>query len=61
MWQLLLMAFCLMMVIEGLLPALAPDLWRKSMAQVAGLDNKTLRIMGLMSMLIGAGLLYLLR
>lgn len=54
-----LIALCLVMVIEGILPFVAPRAWREAMQQVITLDNRTLRIMGLVSMLIGTGLLYI--
>ena len=51
-------ALCLVMVIEGILPFVAPKTWREAMQSVILLNDKSLRIMGLLSMLIGAGLLY---
>ena len=59
MWHEFLIALCLVMVIEGILPFAAPKAWREAMQQVITLDNRTLRIMGLVSMLIGTGLLYI--
>lgn len=61
MWESLLSAFCLMLVIEGILPFLYPHRWRQMVATLANVDDKNLRFMGLVSMLIGLGLLYLLR
>jgi hypothetical protein len=58
MWQFFLVALGLVFVIEGLLPFLAPHLWRRFMAQMVIQNDKTLRIFGLISMLIGLGLLY---
>ncbi|MCV6604490.1 MAG: DUF2065 domain-containing protein [Porticoccaceae bacterium] len=60
-WQSLLQAICLMLVLEGILPFLAPDRWRNMAKMLAQVDDRTMRIMGLVSMLIGAGLLFLLR
>lgn len=59
MWQEFLIAICLVMVIEGILPFAAPQAWREAMQTVLSLDNRSLRIMGLVSMLIGTGLLYI--
>ena len=59
MWHELLVALCLLMVIEGLLPFLSPRFWRKMAYNVARLNDRSVRIMGLASMLIGAGILYL--
>ena len=48
------------MVIEGIFPFLAPKAWREAMVMVVKFDNRSLRIMGLSSMLIGTGLLYVI-
>lgn len=60
-WRDLLAALCLVLVIEGLLPFLSPRRFRQSMLQVARFDDRTLRTVGLVSMVAGAGLLYLVR
>ena len=56
--QEVLIAGCLVLVIEGILPFLVPEQWRAAMRQVIELDDRSLRIMGLSSMLIGTVLLY---
>ncbi|UZJ43020.1 DUF2065 domain-containing protein [Marinimicrobium sp. C6131] len=61
MWDDLARAFCLMLVIEGILPFLYPQRWRQAVATLARVDDRRLRTMGLVSMLIGAGLLFWLR
>jgi len=58
MLQFFMMAVGLVFVIEGLLPFLIPQWWRRLMAQMVIQNDKTLRIFGLISMLIGLGLLY---
>ena len=60
-WHDLLAAFALYLVLEGLLPFLNPDAFRRLMSQVAGLPEPQLRRMGLISMLAGVALLYLVR
>ncbi|MDM3871567.1 DUF2065 domain-containing protein [Porticoccus sp. W117] len=60
-WQSLLQAICLMLVLEGIIPFLAPDRWRNMAKMLAQVDDRSMRIMGLVSMLIGAGLLFLIR
>jgi hypothetical protein len=60
MWHALLLALSLMLVIEGLMPFLAPDLFRRLLLQVAAQDTRQLRLSGLVSMLSGVGLLYLI-
>lgn len=54
-------ALALVLVIEGLMPALAPGAFRQAMATIAEMDDRALRISGLASMIIGAILLYLLK
>ena len=60
MWQELGIAFCLLLVLEGVLPFLSPRRWRGALAQLLRLSNTQLRLMGLASMLLGTSLLYLL-
>lgn len=60
-WQELGVAFCLMLVLEGIIPFLYPQRWRQQVAQLARVDDKSLRVTGLASMLIGTVLLYLIR
>ena len=59
MWHEVIVTLCLLMIIEGVLPFLSPKSWRKMAFSVAQLDDRSMRIMGLASMLIGVGLLYL--
>lgn len=59
-WHELAIAFCLMLVIEGVIPFLAPQRWRKMVVMVANVDDFSMRIMGLLSMLAGTGILYLI-
>jgi hypothetical protein len=54
-------ALSLMLVIEGLLPALSPRLFRQLMLQMAQMDERALRISGLISMTLGAVILYFLK
>lgn len=57
MWQTFLIALCLVMVIEGILPFLAPRLWREAMQAAVMLTDRQLRMIGLCSMLAGTILL----
>ncbi|WJW74818.1 DUF2065 domain-containing protein [Thiohalobacter sp. IOR34] len=61
MWQELGAALALVLVIEGMLPFLNPAAMRRAWLQMAQLDDRSLRIAGLLSMLAGIGLLYLVR
>lgn len=58
-WQQILIAFSLVLVIEGIIPFLYPGRWRRLVAQLALVDDRTLRIVGLVSMMSGVGLLFL--
>jgi uncharacterized protein YjeT (DUF2065 family) len=61
MWDDLVRAMALVLVIEGMLPFLSPDGWRRAMIQAGQLSDKTLRAIGLASMLAGVFVLYLTR
>ena len=52
-------AIALVLVIEGMMPFLSPDGWRQAMTQAGRLSDKTLRTIGLASMVIGVMVLYL--
>jgi uncharacterized protein len=54
-------ALGLVLVIEGLLPFLAPGLWRETMRRVAGMSDGQLRFIGLGSMLLGLAVLLVMR
>jgi uncharacterized protein len=58
-WHQVLIAFSLVLVIEGIVPFLYPRRWRQLVAQLAMIDDKNMRMIGLISMLSGVGLLYL--
>jgi uncharacterized protein YjeT (DUF2065 family) len=53
----LLMALALMLVIEGLLPFLAPKLWRETFQRLMQLSDGQIRFFGLTSMIVGLLLL----
>ncbi len=61
MWNDLLTAIGLLLVLEGLLPFLNPDRLKRTLLEIASLDNRTLRLIGLISMLIGLAVLYWVR
>jgi uncharacterized protein YjeT (DUF2065 family) len=48
-----LMAFALMLVIEGALPFLAPRLWRDTFRRITQMTDGQIRFIGLTSMMIG--------
>ncbi len=53
----LLAAFALMLVLEGVMPFLAPRAWRETFRRLISLSDGQLRFVGLTSMLIGLILL----
>ncbi|GAB4393600.1 MAG: DUF2065 domain-containing protein [Gammaproteobacteria bacterium] len=57
MWQNFLAAFALLLVFEGVLPFLSPDNWRQMLGKMMNLDNRTLRIVGFVSMMLGTAIL----
>ncbi|MSQ88504.1 MAG: DUF2065 domain-containing protein [Betaproteobacteria bacterium] len=57
----LLMALALMLVIEGLLPFLAPKLWRETFQRLMQLSDGQIRFFGLTSMIAGLIILYISR
>jgi uncharacterized protein YjeT (DUF2065 family) len=57
----LLMAFALMLVIEGLFPFLAPSAWRETFRRLMQLSDGQIRFFGLSSMLAGLVLLLVTR
>ena len=59
-WRELGIAFCLMLVIEGIMPFLYPRRWRTVVRILSEVDDRSMRIMGLTSMLLGTVLLYLI-
>jgi uncharacterized protein YjeT (DUF2065 family) len=61
MWQDFLSAVALMLVIEGILPFISPAVMRQVFATMAAMDNRGLRLTGLLSMAAGVILLYMVR
>jgi len=49
----LFLAFALMLVLEGLLPFLAPSAWRETFRRLIQLTDGQIRFIGLTSMLAG--------
>jgi uncharacterized protein YjeT (DUF2065 family) len=59
MWSELLIAFALVLVIEGIMPFVNPEGLKKVFIMASQMDNATLRFTGLTSMLLGVVLLYI--
>ena len=51
------MAFALMLIFEGVLPFLAPTLWRDTFRKITQMTDGQIRFVGLASMLVGLLLL----
>ena len=60
-WSDFWVALALVMVIEGLLPAITPQGYRKAMMSMAQMDSRSIRITGLVTMCAGALFLYFLK
>lgn len=56
-----LIGLAMMLVIEGLLPFVLPGLWRETFRKMVSLTDGQLRFVGIMSMLFGLLLLYLVK
>jgi hypothetical protein len=61
MWQELLRAFAIVLVLEGILPFLSPLSWKRYVQQMLGVPNRALRVVGFGMMLAGVILLYAVR
>ncbi len=59
-WHDLGVALCLVLVIEGILPFLYPRRWKELVLKLAEVEERSMRVAGLISMIVGAGLLYLI-
>ena len=61
MWNEILVAGALMLVLEGLLPILSPKSFKQMMQRAAEMSEQELRWSGLVSMIFGAVLIYVLK
>ncbi|MGB2065344.1 hypothetical protein MGA5115_02427 [Marinomonas gallaica] len=57
----LLVGFSLLLIAEGVLPFLKPNLWREIMVRAIASSDKNLRVLGAVSMFLGLTLLLLTR
>lgn len=55
----LIIALALVLILEGLMPFLAPNLWRLMASFMVKKSDNVLRIIGFVLMLIGIGVLYI--
>ena len=61
MGSILLTAFALMLIIEGILPFLMPVVWRETFRRLIAMSDGQIRFIGLTSMLAGLLLLLIVR
>ena len=59
MWGDLLLAGSLVLIIEGLMPAISPSGWRNMVSQAAQLPDRSLRSGGVALIIIGAVIFHL--
>lgn len=59
MWQDLLLAGSLVLIIEGLMPAISPGGWRNMISQATELPDRSLRAGGVALIIIGAVMFHL--
>ena len=52
-----LMALALMLILEGVLPFIAPNLWRDTFRKITQMSDGQIRFVGLSSMIVGLLLL----
>jgi uncharacterized protein YjeT (DUF2065 family) len=52
-----LMALALMLILEGVLPFIAPNLWRDTFRKITQMTDGQIRFVGLSSMIVGLLLL----
>jgi uncharacterized protein YjeT (DUF2065 family) len=57
----LLIAFALMLVLEGIVPFIAPNAWRETFRRMIQLSDGQIRFIGLTSMLVGLIMLIIFR
>ncbi|RME32970.1 MAG: DUF2065 domain-containing protein [Gammaproteobacteria bacterium] len=58
MWQTFLLAFSLLLILEGIMPFLNPAAYRRMLLAASRLDDRTLRVCGFGAMLTGLLLMY---
>jgi uncharacterized protein YjeT (DUF2065 family) len=59
-WEVLLAGGALMLIFEGIMPFVAPEVWKNTMRQAMQLSNGQLRFLGLLAILAGLFLLSIL-
>jgi len=60
-WTDLLAALAIVCIIEGIMPFSSPDAMKRLLARMAAMEDREMRIVGLVSMLVGLAILFLVR
>jgi len=60
-WQELFAAMALVLILEGIVPFMSPNALRKTYQRLVEMDDKTIRMSGLLSMIAGVILLTVVR
>jgi uncharacterized protein len=60
-WSDLLAALAIVCVIEGVMPFVNPAGMKRLLSRMASMEEREMRIVGLVSMLVGVAILYLVR
>ena len=61
MWQDILTAFALYLILEGMIPFVSPKRFRRTVEQIAKLGDNNVRIAGLLAMAAGLIMLFIVR
>ena len=61
MWQDILTAFALYLILEGMIPFVSPGRFRRTVEQIAQLGDNNLRTVGLLAMAAGLLMLFIVR
>lgn len=59
--SMLITAFALMLIFEGIMPFVAPKVWREVFRRMVEMNDGQLRFVGITSILIGVGIFTLTR
>jgi hypothetical protein len=60
-WSDLLAALAIVCIIEGVMPFINPSGMKRLLNRMAAMEEREMRIVGLVSMLVGLAILYLVR
>jgi uncharacterized protein YjeT (DUF2065 family) len=60
-WSDLLAALAIVCIIEGVMPFINPSGMKRLLSRMASMEEREMRIVGLVSMLVGLAILYLVR